>query len=189
MAVEAVASEAKTFWRDCVAQRLEFELCAKSIQFSCARPLPAVWAEKLRMQQLFQNLIDNAIKYTDGSRTGPGDSPPRIVVDWSERGEMYEFRIQDNGIGVEARDRDRVFYIFRRAKNGFVAKTPGRGVGLANCKSIVQNYGGRIWVEPNLEGGSIFCFTLQKNKILRPTAVEERGNVAAPLVAALVEST
>src|SRR5438552_8086287 len=91
------------------------------------------------------------------------------MVDWCERGDMYEFRILDNGIGIESRDRDRVFYVFRRAKNGFVAKTPGKGVGLANCKSIVQNYNGRIWVEPHPDGGSIFCFTLAKARLAPPS--------------------
>ena len=73
---------------------------------------------------------------------------------------------------------------FRRARNGFVAKTPGKGVGLANCKSIVQNYHGRIWVDPNPEGGSIFCFTLAKAKVLPPggDAKPETTEAAAAMV-------
>lgn len=151
-----------------VAAQFEFDLQSKGIELSIESPLPVVWAERLRMRQLWQNLIDNAIKYTDTSRADAGRGRPRIRIWWNDQHDTLEFRVADNGIGIAPRDRERVFYVFRRAKDGFVARTAGKGVGLATCKSIVQNYNGRMWIEANPAGGSVFCFALAKDRLVPP---------------------
>lgn len=149
-----------------IAAQFEFDLQGKGLTVQIERPLPVVFAEKIRMRQLWQNLIDNAIKYTDPARIVPGADTPCIRISWVDRPNFHEFRVADCGIGIAPRDRDRVFYVFRRARDGFVAKTSGKGVGLANCKSIVQNYQGRIWIESNQPHGSVFCFTLCKDRLV-----------------------
>ena len=159
-----------------IAGRLGFEMGQKNITLDLPRPLPVVFAEKARMLQLFGNLIDNAVKYTDPARRPPTAPPPCIRITWTEHPQSLEFRVADHGIGIEPRDRERVFYVFRRGKNSLVARTPGKGVGLATCKGIVQNYGGRIWVEPNPEGGSIVGFTLARSRVdLGPRRGDSRG--------------
>jgi PAS domain S-box-containing protein len=115
-------------------------------------PLPAVPAHAAQLQQLFQNLIGNAIKYHR-----PG-IPPVVKVSATRQNGDWRFAIADNGIGIEPRYRDRIFGLFKRlhAQNEY----PGTGIGLALCLRIVERHHGRIWVESEPGKGSTFYFTL-----------------------------
>jgi light-regulated signal transduction histidine kinase (bacteriophytochrome) len=112
--------------------------------------LPAVQADQVRMVQLFQNLIGNAIKY----RT---EDPPSIQITARRCDEDYLFEIQDNGLGIPPEYAEQVFGVFKRLHGNAY---PGTGIGLAICQRIVETYGGRIWVESVPGSGSKFCFTL-----------------------------
>jgi PAS domain S-box-containing protein len=112
--------------------------------------LPVVSGDPMLLEQLFQNLISNAVKFAD-----PDD--PAIEVDAvSDKGE-WRFLVADNGAGIEERHREEIFEMFKRLHGRSV---PGTGIGLAICKRIVDRHGGRIWVEPRAGGGSTFQFTL-----------------------------
>jgi light-regulated signal transduction histidine kinase (bacteriophytochrome) len=100
---------------------------------------------------LFQNLIGNALKYR-------GEEAPRIHISAVRRGASWRFSIQDNGIGIDAQYREKIFGVFKRLHND--RKYSGTGIGLAICQRVVDRYGGRIWVESNAGKGSTFCFTL-----------------------------
>jgi len=114
--------------------------------------LPDVWADRLLVRQVLDNLIGNALKYVASGVS------PQIHVDSVPSGEGWvEVRVRDNGIGIEPAQRERVFDSFHRASQESYS---GTGLGLAICKRIVERHGGRIWVEGNPEGGSCFAFTL-----------------------------
>jgi signal transduction histidine kinase len=114
-------------------------------------PLPRVTADPMQLAVLFQNLIGNAIKYRS-------EAPPRIYLAVALEPAGWKFSVQDNGIGIDPADFDRIFRLFQR---GQVSKsTKGSGIGLATCKKIVQLHGGRIWVEPAPGSGSTFYFTI-----------------------------
>lgn len=113
--------------------------------------LPIVTADHGQLVQLFQNIVGNAIKYH-------GPELPRVHIDVTRHEASWEFRIRDNGIGIEPQYFDRIFNLFQRLHTRI--EYPGTGIGLAICKKIVQRHRGRIWVEPAPGGGSIFCFTL-----------------------------
>ncbi|HVW10549.1 MAG TPA: PAS domain S-box protein [Bryobacteraceae bacterium] len=115
-------------------------------------PLPAVHARGPHLQQLFQNLIGNALKYRNESE------PPRIHVAARRRAADYEFSITDNGIGIEPEYHERIFGVFKRLHTD--PKYDGTGIGLAICKKIVEQYGGKIWVSSQPGAGSTFYFTL-----------------------------
>jgi PAS domain S-box-containing protein len=116
-------------------------------------PLPVVMGDEHQLAQLFEHLIDNAVKFRRP------DVPPRITVSASPGAEgEWVVAVADNGIGVEASQQD-IFEIFRRLHTA--DQFPGTGVGLAICKRIVRRLGGRIWHEANSGGGSIFRFTLR----------------------------
>lgn len=109
--------------------------------------LPNLRIPSTHLTQLFSNLIGNALKFRHPERT------PEISVFVNEG----QFSIQDNGIGIAAEDCGRAFELFHRL-NGF--QYEGTGLGLALCSRIVERYGGRIWVESELDRGSTFHFTL-----------------------------
>lgn len=132
----------------------ENDLKGRCILLEIENRLPVIHGEKSRLRQVFQNLIDNAIKYMD-------DGPVReirIGATVTTRG--AEFYVRDTGQGIDPEDQARVFHIFRRGKNAHARQISGKGVGLANVKSIVETYHGRIWVESAPGRGSVFRFTI-----------------------------
>jgi light-regulated signal transduction histidine kinase (bacteriophytochrome) len=104
------------------------------------------------IRQLFQNLITNAIKFRKVN------TQPEIHISAEEIDKNWKFRISDNGIGIDAQSFDRVFDIFQRLHTD--EKYEGSGIGLANCKKIIQLHQGEIWIESTLGQGSTFNFTI-----------------------------
>lgn len=116
-----------------------------------ADSLPSVKASPTPLLQVFQNVIANAIKYRS-------DQSPRIHVSAAKSPSAWVFSIADNGLGIDPKYAAEIFRVFKRLHSR--SKYPGTGIGLAICQKIVERYGGRIWVEPNPPGGSIFKFTI-----------------------------
>jgi PAS domain S-box-containing protein len=116
-------------------------------------PLPVVLGEPGQMRALLQNLIGNALKYHK-----PG-VPPRIrISSETDAHGIATVHVRDNGIGIEQRFFERIFVIFQRLHNR--NEYPGSGIGLAICKRIVENHGGRLWLESTPGEGSAFHFTM-----------------------------
>ena len=113
--------------------------------------LPTVWGNSTFLQQLFQNLIGNALKFR-------GEAAPVIHVAAQRQGANWQVTVEDNGVGIPSDSFDKIFGIFQRIDNGSQAE--GTGIGLALCKKIVELHVGRIWVESTLNEGSAFHFTL-----------------------------
>lgn len=114
--------------------------------------LPVLNAYETELRQLFQNLINNAIKF---ARKGVA---PDIAIGCKKIDKHYEFFVSDNGIGIDPKYSERIFLMFQRLNKD--EEFEGYGVGLANCKKIIDLHEGKIWVEANKENGSIFKFTI-----------------------------
>jgi PAS domain S-box-containing protein len=115
-------------------------------------PLPTVMADEAQLAQVFQNLIANGIKFRrEGVR-------PRVHITARREGDEWVFVVEDNGIGIDPGQTDRIFQIFQRLHTR--EEYPGTGIGLALCRRIVERHGGRIWVESEVGTGSRFYFTL-----------------------------
>jgi signal transduction histidine kinase len=114
-------------------------------------PLPIVVGDPIQLTQLFQNLIGNAIKFH-------GEQPPAIHVSAAQKDGVWEFSVRDNGIGIAAKDFERIFIIFQRLHAR--KKYAGTGIGLAVCKKIVERHGGRIWVASEPGKGTTFYFSI-----------------------------
>jgi len=124
-------------------------------------PLPTVHGNASLLSRLFQNLIENAIKFRR-------DEPPRIHVSTREQDGFWRFSVRDNGIGIDAKYHEQVFVPLQRLHSESVF--PGTGLGLTACRSIVELHGGTIWVESEKGAGSVFYFTLPWQPSKAPTA-------------------
>jgi signal transduction histidine kinase len=117
--------------------------------------LPQITGDKVAIEQIFGNLLDNAAKYLSSDKAG------EIKIGYEDLGERHKFAISDNGRGIAEDDKDKVFAIFRRAGN-VVDDTKGEGMGLNYVKALVERHGGNIWFESELDKGTTFFFTIKK---------------------------
>ncbi len=113
--------------------------------------LPVVHAERTNLCRVFQNLVSNAVKFSD-------DRPPEVAIGAERDGPAWRFWVSDNGIGMDPRHAERIFEPFQRLHGE--EDYAGTGIGLAVCARIVEQHGGRIWVTTTPGEGSVFSFTL-----------------------------
>jgi signal transduction histidine kinase len=112
--------------------------------------LPTVVCDDVMLAEIFRNLIDNSIKYRS-------EEAPGIHVSAVRTADRWLFSVRDNGIGIDPRNAEKTFGMFRRLHGNEI---PGTGIGLALCKKIVERHGGRIWVESKAGCGAAFRFTI-----------------------------
>jgi signal transduction histidine kinase len=129
-----------------------------------ADPLPTVNADAKQLVQVFQNLLSNALKFSD-------DDVPEVHVSASLFPSEWRFSVRDNGIGIDPRHAERIFQPFARLG----AAKEGTGIGLAICQKIVEHHGGKIWVEARQGTGSVFHFTIPDSG-----ATEDQSPKTAP---------
>jgi signal transduction histidine kinase len=115
--------------------------------------LPIVRGDRSELVRLFQNLLSNAMKYYS-------EAYPKITIEAVAQDGTWRFAVQDNGIGIDPKHKDRIFFIFQRLHHR--EEYPGSGIGLAICKKIVEHHGGQIGLESELGQGSTFWFTIPK---------------------------
>lgn len=147
---------------------------AASLQASKAEvthdSLPIVRCDQNQLLSLFQNLIENAIKYRSAEA-------PRVHISATQNSRCTTFSIRDNGIGIDPHHQHRIFQMFERVESS----RGGTGVGLAVCKSIVERHGGKIWVESWPGRGSTFSFTIPNQPPAQEQPRRELPQVAAAL--------
>jgi light-regulated signal transduction histidine kinase (bacteriophytochrome) len=136
--------------------------------------LPVVQADAVKLSQVLQNLIGNAVKFRK-----PG-TVPEITILATKVGYEWMFSIGDNGIGFDTRYTEKIFQVFQRLHG--VGKYSGNGIGLAISKRIVEHHGGRLWADSQLGVGSTFFFTLpvftETEKNLTPEAASGLQTIA-----------
>lgn len=137
-----------------ITQLFEISHAETDVEYKIGK-LPTVTAMHLKMLQVFQNLIGNAIKYK-------GEEKLVIEITAKELDHDWQFIIKDNGIGIEPQYHETVFKLFNRLHS--TTEYTGTGIGLAVCKKIVEMHGGKIWVLSDLHKGAEFIFTLPKNR-------------------------
>ncbi len=113
--------------------------------------LPSLYCDELQMRQLFQNLISNSIKFR-------GTQAPIIKISAEKNDRYWLFKVEDNGIGIDMKHKDKVFQIFSRLHSQ--DKYQGSGIGLSVCKKIVERHSGKIWLESTLGRGTTIYFTV-----------------------------
>jgi two-component system sensor kinase FixL len=139
-----------------VKEVIELMSPPKAIAVVVAPDMPSVRAEKIPLQQVFMNLLGNAIKHA-------GADSPRVTIDWDDAGPFYEFTVGDNGRGIAPQYHERIFGIFQTLEAR--DKVEGTGIGLSVVQKIVEAKGGRVWVESDVGKGAKFRFLWPKVEI------------------------
>jgi signal transduction histidine kinase len=127
--------------------------------------LPTICASSTEMMQLFQNMIANAIKFRRA------DVAPEVMILHAENEKEHTITLQDNGIGIKEEFKEKVFNIFTKLHS--TSQYEGSGIGLATCKKIVEEMGGRMWLTSTEGVGTTFYFTFPKNKMKKKTEQTE----------------
>ena len=138
--------------RDRILEVLDSEIARAGAEI-VSDELPHVIADETQMEQLFQNLISNSLKFQ-------ADNPPRIEISVTDEPDEWIIAFTDNGIGIDGNAADRIFLMFQRLHTQ--EEFPGTGIGLAVCKRIVTHHGGRIWVDSQTGRGATFFVALPK---------------------------
>ncbi len=142
---------------------------SRGIEISLKEGMPKLYVEKNRIRQVFQNLIDNALKYMNRKKGG------RIEIGYENPDGYHRFYVADNGPGIPQDQHQKVFYVFRRGDSPSVAEVDGKGVGLAVVRSIVANYEGRTWVQSEPGHGATFFVELDSMCTEPPVEYGEAG--------------
>jgi signal transduction histidine kinase len=142
-----------------VLTRGEVERNRVSLKADLSDALPLVWADRIQLQQVFLNLITNAVEALGAIEDGPRDLQITTVQDGPD---SVLFAVRDSGKGLDAEKLHHVFDAF------YTTKQDGIGMGLAVSRSIVEAHGGRLWAEPNAPRGAIFQLTLSTGQALAP---------------------
>ncbi|MBW4599994.1 MAG: histidine kinase [Calothrix sp. FI2-JRJ7] len=125
----------------------------ENIKVEIPNQLPTIFCDKTRIEQLFQNLISNAIKFID--------KPEGLIkISYVDEREYYKFSVADNGIGIESQHFEKIFQLFQKLTS--LQDSDSTGVGLALVKKIVELHDGKVWVESKVGVGSSFVFTIKK---------------------------
>lgn len=136
-----------------VQHDLEDLIQRKKAEIRTLSPLPVVHCDRVLIEEVFRNLLSNAIKFNTSD-------PPHVEITARKEGSFHLFSVKDNGIGIDPRYKEKIFGLFERLHKQ--EEIEGTGIGLANCKKVIERLGGRIWVESCPGEGSTFLFTLPK---------------------------
>ena len=137
-------------------------LNAKNVKIKIAADRQLLYGDRQRLREVFENLLDNAVKYLGAQQA------PAIIIGVRSAGDEAVYYVQDNGIGLAPQYREKIFGLFEKLDPA----VEGTGVGLAIVKRVIEVHGGRIWVESKGMGhGSTFCFTLPA----KPASEEREG--------------
>ncbi len=139
-----------------VVRRLHAKVPDVQVQLKLPEHLPTVMADRERIEEVLQNLLDNAVKYSPRQ--------PKIGVACFATGEEVIVSVSDSGMGISLRDQEQIFSRFHRVGEATSQAIPGAGLGLYISRAIIEAHGGRIWVESTLREGSTFSFSLPREE-------------------------
>lgn len=148
--------DARAVFDKCLGAQ-SYEITAKKVEVRVGE-LPRLMADPVALEQIFSNLLDNAVKYLEPERPG------QIEFGCRESARSYIFYLRDNGRGIDPSDSDRVFNIFRRARNA--GDVRGLGIGMAYVKASLRKMAGSIWFDSALGEGTTFYVSLPKKPLV-----------------------
>jgi len=141
-----------------VIERIKFDIEKNKVDLNVQNKMPVVRCDRIKMSEVFLNLINNAIKFSSKNNA----AAPKVEVGYADKSDRHEFYVKDNGIGVDPKFKNEIFGIFRRLETA--SGYEGTGAGLAIVKRVIDDHKGSIWVDSELGKGATFHFTIPKVK-------------------------
>jgi len=132
--------------------------------------MPTIVCDRIKLTEVFLNLINNAIKFSSKQ-----NKPPVVVVEYEEESDVHKFSVKDNGIGIDPKYHEKVFGIFQRLHSQ--DEFEGSGAGLGIVKKVIDDHKGRVWIDSAAGKGTTFFFTIPKN--LEISKVEPEDDASA----------
>jgi len=139
-----------------VRERIKFDIKKHKVDLRVQEKMPIVRCDRIKIGEVFLNLINNAIKFSSKDNK----ESPKVEIGCRDKNEFYEFFVKDNGIGIDPKYHQRIFGIFKRLYT--VHEYEGTGAGLAIVKRVMDDHGGKIWVESEPGKGATFYLTIPK---------------------------
>ena len=140
--------------------KLIAQLEQSQARLSVAKDLPVMLCDAINITEVFSNLISNAIKFSNRDQTG---RLPEIEIKYYEEDQAHHFIVADNGIGIDPREQDQIFGLFKRLQSA--GNFGGTGAGLSIVKRIVEEHQGRVWVKSETGKGAEFHFTIPMHPV------------------------
>lgn len=137
-----------------VLDRLEYRIREAGVEIVFGGPLPTIICDRIKLAEVFLNLVGNAVKF---SSKRP-DGKPRVEIGYERTPEGHRFYVKDNGVGIAKEDQPKVFGMFQRVGN--TGEFEGSGAGLSIVKTVIDDHGGRIWIESEPGAGATFYFVV-----------------------------
>ncbi|MFH0731517.1 MAG: ATP-binding protein [Candidatus Omnitrophota bacterium] len=141
---------------DSVIKRIQFDIEKNKADLIIQHNIPVVKCDRIKIAEVFLNLINNAIKFSSKNNK----ENPRVEVGYIPENEFHKFYVRDNGIGIEPKYHDQIFGIFKRLHTA--QEYEGTGAGLSIVKRVIDDHGGKIWIDSSFGKGACFYFTIPK---------------------------
>ncbi|NOY83986.1 MAG: PAS domain S-box protein [Nitrospirae bacterium] len=139
-----------------VTERMEFDLEEASVDLVIPENLPEIRCDRIKITEVFLNLINNAVKFSRKNKEGDA----KVVIGYEEKEENHQFSVTDNGIGIDPKYHERIFGIFQRLHTN--EEYEGTGAGLSIVKRVIDDHKGQIWIASELGKGATFHFEIPK---------------------------
>jgi len=140
-----------------MVERIKYDVQEKKVDLKIQEGMPIVHCDRIKMGEVFLNLINNAIKFSSRNEA----VQPKVEVGFIDEPEFFRFFVKDNGIGIDPKFHDQIFGIFKRLVTD--KEYTGSGAGLSIVKRIVDDHNGKIWIDSAVGEGATFFFTVPKN--------------------------
>ncbi|MFH1359737.1 MAG: ATP-binding protein [Candidatus Omnitrophota bacterium] len=142
---------------DSVLERIKVDIQKEKVRLIIAENLPTVYCDRIKMAEVFLNLINNAIKFSSKNNK----DHPQVEIGYMAEDDHHKFFVKDNGIGIDPKYHEQIFGIFKRLHTD--KEYEGTGAGLSIIKRVIDDHHGKIWIESKLGQGAAFFFTIPKN--------------------------
>ena len=149
-----------------VRKRIEFDINKHKVDLKIHQGMPTIVCDRIKLTEVFLNLINNAIKFSSKQET-----PPVVEVRYHDDDECHKFSVKDNGIGIDPKYHDQIFGIFKRLHS--TDEFEGSGAGLSIVKKVIDDHKGRVWIESEAGKGTTFLFTIPKDLKISEIEAEE----------------